>query len=179
MRLPMIWTPARSAGVAPAEVTEPVGHLDLAATFCQVAGIDRPEWIEGRPLPETEAHAAEQGRGAGPDRVGLRAPRRRDAHQVVYQHDGWLCTAYEESTLYDGTEGELYNLVEDPEQRENLWDDASHASIRSDLVALLYDSMPPQTLATARAVRAGLAARRRRPTHRSEGEGVAKRPAAA
>ncbi len=38
MRLPMVWRPAPSAGVTPAEVGEPVGQLDLAPTFCEIAG---------------------------------------------------------------------------------------------------------------------------------------------
>jgi hypothetical protein len=79
--------------------------------------------------------------------------------------DGWLCTAYEESTdgrpngleaawnesvltkcgiHYDGTEGELYDLDEDPHQFRNLWDDAGYRSIRDDLVADLYDSLPAE-----------------------------------
>jgi len=56
--------------------------------------------------------------------------------------DGFLCTAYEESTFYDGSEGELYDLHNDPQQFENLWDDASRRGLRNDLVADLYDSLP-------------------------------------
>ncbi len=77
--------------------------------------------------------------------------------------DGWLCTAYEESTdgqpnglerawgegvltpcgvHYDGTEGELYNVDDDPHQWHNLWDDAGYQRIKRDLIADLYDSLP-------------------------------------
>jgi hypothetical protein len=42
-----IWRPATSAGVEPAEVSDPVGQLDLAATFCDIAGIPVADWIEG------------------------------------------------------------------------------------------------------------------------------------
>jgi arylsulfatase A-like enzyme len=44
---------------------------------------------------------------------------------------------------YDGTEGELYNLAEDPHQWRNLWDDPAHKAMRSDLVADLLDHLPP------------------------------------
>jgi hypothetical protein len=44
---------------------------------------------------------------------------------------------------YDGSEGELYRLDEDPHQWRNLWDDAAFAAVRKDLVADLYDSLPP------------------------------------
>jgi hypothetical protein len=46
------------------------------------------------------------------------------------------------SVAYDGTEGELYRLDEDPHQFRNLWDDPGYRSVRSDLVADLYDSLP-------------------------------------
>ncbi|MDZ7684941.1 MAG: sulfatase-like hydrolase/transferase [Gammaproteobacteria bacterium] len=57
MRLPLIWAPAPAAGTTAAEVNEPVGHLDLAATFCHIAGIECPDWIEGRCLPADDADA--------------------------------------------------------------------------------------------------------------------------
>jgi len=45
---------------------------------------------------------------------------------------------------YDGTEGELYNLSEDPLQWRNLWNDAGYAKRKSDLIADLYDHLPPE-----------------------------------
>src|SRR2546423_6318939 len=42
MRLPLVWRPAPSAGVAPAAVREPVGQLDLAPTFFEIAGVPPP-----------------------------------------------------------------------------------------------------------------------------------------
>ena len=59
---------SRSSGVrlrapesTPAEVHEPVGHLDLAPTFCEIAGVDVPEWAQGEALPT--------GSGSGRERV--------------------------------------------------------------------------------------------------------------
>jgi arylsulfatase A-like enzyme len=82
--------------------------------------------------------------------------------------DGWLCTVYlpssgdhpgatamsdvaaqlggaalDATVRYDGSEGELYNLAEDPYQWHNLWDDPAHKVMRSDLVADLLDHLPP------------------------------------
>src|SRR3954469_22287316 len=51
MRLPMVWRPAPSAGVVPAVVADPVGQVDLAPTFCQIAGVPVPGEMQGRPLP--------------------------------------------------------------------------------------------------------------------------------
>ena len=56
--------------------------------------------------------------------------------------DGWVCTAYEAGPMYEGTEGELYNLEDDPLQWRNLWDEPSYKAQREDLVADLYDSLP-------------------------------------
>ena len=44
---------------------------------------------------------------------------------------------------YDGTEGELYNLREDPMQWRNLWNDPAYAKLKSDLRADLYDNLRP------------------------------------
>ena len=53
-----------------------------------------------------------------------------DMHQKsIYHHDGYLCTTYEKSALYDGSEGEFYNMREDPGQRVNLWADPEAADM--------------------------------------------------
>jgi hypothetical protein len=45
--------------------------------------------------------------------------------------------------VHDGTEGELYNLADDPLQRHNLWDDPSRRAVRDDLIADMWDHLPP------------------------------------
>ena len=84
---------------------------------------------------------------------------------MIYR-DGYVCTVYEPTTRdtgfdlsrayqvlrittplpdirYDGSEGELYDLRNDPLQWRNLWNDPSHAKLKSDLIADLYDNLPP------------------------------------
>ena len=56
------------------------------------------------------------------------------------------CTTYQAGFSHDGTEGELYHLVEDPLQRVNRWDDPSVRALRSDLLADLWDHQPPQQM---------------------------------
>ena len=63
-------------------------------------------------------------------------------HLRTIFRDGWICTAYEPSNVYDGTEGELYRVDDDPHQRVNLWDDAGYRGVRDDLVADLFDTLP-------------------------------------
>jgi arylsulfatase A-like enzyme len=167
MRLPMIWRPAASAGVRPGVVTDPVGQLDLAPTFCHIAGVPVPDWIEGAALPVADGEGVHE-----------RALCEWDSqfpsygmHLRTIVRDGFLCTAYEKSTggqpngleqnafaqrmfgdalltpipiQYEGTEGELYDLEADPHQFVNLWDDPARRSLRDDLVADLYDSLPKE-----------------------------------
>ena len=55
-----------------------------------------------------------------------------------------MCTIYGPGTSHDGTEGELYDLVHDPLQQVNLFNDPSRASLRDDLIDDLRRSQPPQ-----------------------------------
>ncbi|MEZ5249713.1 MAG: hypothetical protein R2713_11010 [Ilumatobacteraceae bacterium] len=142
MRLPLIWRPAPSSGIAPAAVGRPVGHLDLAPTFRAIAGLPVPEWMEGTPLPVDDADADARGFERvltewDSDLFGV------DVHLRTITRDGWVCTTYLPGHSHDGTEGELYDLANDPLQRENRWDDPSLTALRSDLLADLWDHQPP------------------------------------
>ena len=139
MRVPLVWRPAPSAGVSPAEVHEPVGHVDLVPTFCEIAGAAGPRLGPG-PGP---AHRAGLGPAVGHHRVGQPVPHIGMHLRSIYR-DGWLCTAYEPGPLYEGTEGELYDLAEDPLQWRNLWDDPAYRARRDELVTDLYDNLPPE-----------------------------------
>lgn len=141
MRLPLIWRPAPSAKVTPAEVTAPVGHLNLASTFCDIAGITTPDWVEGDALPISDADAEENGFERVLTEWSSEHGEIKLDLNTIYRDD-WICTQYEAGSLYDGSEGELYNLRDDPGALVNLWDDPKAASIRSDLLADLKDSLP-------------------------------------
>lgn len=143
MRLPFIWKPAKSAKVASAIVGAPVGQVDLAPTFCGIAGLPVADWMQGKPLPQTDAEAARQKRErvftewdcthVDGTTVGLR---------TIYR-DGYTITSYLPGTIYDGSEGELYDHRNDPQQWRNLWDDPAYKSLKSDLLADLRDNLPP------------------------------------
>jgi arylsulfatase A-like enzyme len=161
MRVPLIWRPAPSTKIRPAEITEPVGHLDLAPTFCEIAGVPIPDWVQGSPLPRAA--------GSGRERVITEWDSQFaqiGTHLRTIYRDGWVCTMYEKTTRdfgfdmtmllratpnasqlpdvrYDGSEGELYKLDEDPLQWRNLWDDAGYAKMKSELIADLRDHLPP------------------------------------
>ncbi len=141
MRLPLIWRPAPSAGVAASVVSRPVGLVDLAPTFCAIAGLPAPAWMEGQALPVDDDDATARGF----ERVltewdsvlfGV------GVHLRTITRDGWVCTTYQPGAVHDGSEGELYDLAEDPLQRVNRWDDPACAAVRRDLVADLWDHQP-------------------------------------
>jgi arylsulfatase A-like enzyme len=138
MRVPLIWRPAPNAGLGPATVAEPVGHVDLAPTFCAIAGTTTPPWCQGEALP--------LGPGSGRERVitewDSQFPHIGMKLRSIYR-DGWVCTAYEPGPLYNGDEGELYDLSADPLQWRNLWDEPGHRARRDELVIDLYDHLPP------------------------------------
>ncbi len=158
LRVPLIWRPAPCASIATAEIDAPVGHVDLAATFCQAAGLEVPEWIEGRALP-TEAKD-------GRDSITTTFDSQFAAvgmHLRTIFHAGFLCTAYAPRTYdeggrfrffwsiwgkgstvptYNGSEGELYNLRDDPDQRVNLWNDPARSELRKMLVSMMNEAIP-------------------------------------
>ncbi|MEY2589161.1 MAG: hypothetical protein QOJ67_1145 [Acidimicrobiaceae bacterium] len=163
MRLPMIWRPAPSAGVDTGDgvVRDPVGQVDLAPTFCAIAGIEPADWMQGDALPVGDG---EPGRERALCEWDSQFPG-YGMHMRTLYRDGWLCTVYEPSTagqpnglekmlgdrilepgpiVYEGTEGELYNVHDDPHQWHNRWDDPACAALRSDLIADLYDSLPEE-----------------------------------
>ena len=131
MRLPMIWRPAPSSGIPVGQVIhDPVGQLDLAPTFARIAGLPVPHWIEGRELPVT----AVPERDAvlcqwDADKAGLEIQMRS-----IFDRSGFVCTTYKRTNYYEGTEGELYHLGDDPRQWVNLWDDPAYAHVRQELV---------------------------------------------
>jgi arylsulfatase A-like enzyme len=163
MHIPLVWRPAPDAKVSAAEISEPVGQLDFAPTFCEIAGVPVPKWMDGKPLP----HKPNSGRervitewDSQFAQVGM--------HLKSIYRDGYVCTVYEKSTRdvgfdlsqivrgglggpgvpmpdisYNGSEGELYNLRDDPKQWRNLWDDPGCQNLKSDLIADLYDNLPP------------------------------------
>jgi arylsulfatase A-like enzyme len=140
MRLPLVWRPAPSAGGAPAVVTRPVGLVDLAPTFCVIAGLPAAPWMEGAPLPPDDAAAVAS------DHAGGRVVTEWDSevlgvavHLRTVTRAGWVCTAYGPGTVHDGSEGELYDMADDPLQRVNRWDDPACRAVRDDLVGDLVE----------------------------------------
>jgi len=138
MRVPLIWRPAASAGIAPARLSQPVGHVDIAPTIAAIAG-ETADWMQGAPLP-TDAETT--GR-AGTTTEWIDEWDGNAATLRTFVEGGrYVVTEYGATNVYDGTEGELYDLADDPHQWRNLWDDPARAGLKSDLLAALRDNLP-------------------------------------
>ncbi len=159
MRVPLVWRPAPEAGTVPAAIPEPVGLIDLAPTWCAIAGLEVPAWMEGRPLPTAPGSSRERVLTTFDSQfapVGM--------HLRTIYRDGWVCTVYEPSTTdaggkwplywavwgrgstvprFDGTEGELYDCRNDPLQWRNRWGDPDVRRWRDELIADLRAHLPP------------------------------------
>ena len=168
MHIPLIWRPAPDADVAPAEISAPVGQVDIAPTLCGIAGVPVPDWVQGSALPVDPLDG--DGEGSGRERVLTEWDSQFGhigMHLRSMWRDDWLVTVYlpssgdhpgstemsevaaqlggavlDATVRYDGTEGELYNLADDPYQWHNLWDDPTARSTRDDLVADLGEHLP-------------------------------------
>ena len=93
MRIPMIWRPAPSANVAPADIADAVGQVDLAPTFCEIAGVPTTDWMQGKALPKIA--------GGGHERMITEWDSQftnMGMHLRTIHRDGYTCTVYEPST---------------------------------------------------------------------------------
>ncbi|WP_299297173.1 sulfatase-like hydrolase/transferase [uncultured Tateyamaria sp.] len=130
LKVPMI---VRGPGVpAGARVDDPVSTLDLMPTFADLAGAEplhpahgaslRPLW-EGRGNRDFAYNEWE----LLPTRTGvalsLRTVRTR-THKLTVD-------------LQSGA-GEMYDLVADPNERFNLWDDPAHGDVQAELMAMVH-----------------------------------------
>jgi arylsulfatase A-like enzyme len=125
VRAPLIWRdPSRDGRV----VRDPVGLLDLAPTFCEIAGLEIAGWMDGRPLPIVDGTR---------ERVltVFDSQQTEELRLRSMYRDGWFVTVY---PRMEGV-GELYDMREDPHQLANLWDDPARRVLRDELLADLFE----------------------------------------
>ena len=132
MRLPLIWRPAPSTRPEPTVVHAPVSLVSLAATFLAVAGQPAPAWVEGPSLPVNDDDALARSFDATVTEWDS-ALFGVDVHVRSVVTTAHLYTEYRAGTMHDGSEGELYDLGDDPLQRVNRFDDPALAYVRATL----------------------------------------------
>jgi arylsulfatase A-like enzyme len=138
LRLPLIWRPAPSRAVESAVVRAPVSLVSLAATFLDVAGVEAPSWVEGAALPTSDEEASARSFDATFtewDSVLFGV----SVHVRSVVTSDYLYSEYRAGTMHDGTEGELYDLADDPLQRVNRFEDPALAHVRTMLAERLRD----------------------------------------
>ena len=129
----MAWPGRFEAGLKADALVELV---DLAPTLLEAAGLGVPERMQGRSLLRIAAGEADPS-------------SHRDAIYCEY-YNAWthrrsyatvLRTRHEKIVVHHGIEaGELYDLDEDPDEFENLWDRPDHAEMKMRLLKEAFDS---------------------------------------
>lgn len=133
VRVPFIWRDPAAASEAPAARRDDlVSSIDLAASILARAGISAPNGAQGKALFDPVGAGLPSGRGAvlieeNQQRayMGFENPVRART----------LVTARHRLTVFqEGDWGELYDLLEDPLELTNLWDEPEAAGTRSTLL---------------------------------------------
>ncbi|MEO2006721.1 MAG: sulfatase/phosphatase domain-containing protein, partial [Candidatus Poribacteria bacterium] len=114
--------------------------VDLAPTLLDAAGVERYEGMQGRslwPLLTGESPA-----DTHRDDVYCEYYNAMPTHKDPAAHATMVRTRTHKLVAMHGTEpGELYDLVADPGETRNLWDDLSQVGVKADLLARLCDRM--------------------------------------
>jgi arylsulfatase A-like enzyme len=114
------------------------GTLDIATTVLDRAGLAGYNGLQGRSLLQ-----AVEGGATGYDSLLIEEHQRRGYMGLENNFRARsLITDQHRLTLYEGVKwGELYDLTNDPDESNNLWDVSDVNTIRSDLTERLARKM--------------------------------------
>jgi len=103
-----------------------VSHIDIGPTVLEAAGVDIPNYLEGKSLVRYVS-------------TGGQALSRAGAHQAVFCEDNYetmMRTQRHKLVHYTGQEdqGELYDLQSDPNELYNRFDDPDYREVRTALM---------------------------------------------
>lgn len=133
-RTPLIvWAPGRWQGGR--KIDDLVQQIDIGPVILELAGVEVPESFEARSLtpflegnPEAEAREyvfAEQARDGILTGAEL---------MTMVRSREWKLVHY-----LGNDDGELYDMIADPGEKVNLWDDPAHREKREELLVVLQD----------------------------------------
>lgn len=107
--------------------------IDIGATIMEHARVEGPEGMQGQPMSIVG--------GSGRDAVLIQYDSQRTiepfgpqprVHSVINGH-------YRLSIYQGQAENELFDLIADPGEMTNLWDNADYAKVRADLTQKLAE----------------------------------------
>ncbi|RIK38636.1 MAG: sulfatase [Chloroflexi bacterium] len=136
VRVPLIWSwPGHFVPGLQSDAL--VGLLDIAPTLLELAGQPIPERMPGRSLLPILRGAA--------DPAYHREAVRCEYYDALALPDGSFATMLRDRryklVVYHGHGlGELYDLVNDPGEFENLWDDPAHQHLKLELMQRSFDA---------------------------------------
>ena len=119
VHIPLVIQTSDSVG-QPKEVSDLVSLMDLGPTILEAAGVDVPAYMEGRSL---------NGYLRGEDVEPRAFVCCEDNYQVMFR------TETHKLVYYIGQEaGELYDLENDPNELDNLWEDSASLGVKQSLL---------------------------------------------
>lgn len=114
--------------------SQPVSTIDLAATFCDFAGVDMPEDAQSRSLKSILEGSGDT-RDAAYSEWEVSATRCGVELDLRTVHIGSAKLTIELNT----GEGEMYDLSNDPNEMNNLWNNPDHTELQERMVTLLHN----------------------------------------
>ncbi len=129
-RVPLIFNWRGHTG--PHRFSDLVEIIDFAPTICELVGLPIPPQVQGESLlPALQQSHIQQGRGwVGKDAVFTEHPFLKTIRTAQ-----WRLSYY-----FDGRNlGEMYDLVNDPGETRNLFNDPAHVAIREELTHRLLN----------------------------------------
>lgn len=116
------------------EVSDLISHVDLGATILDLAGVEQQPGVAARSLLPVLLGQEWTGRDvvfAEQARDGIQ----KDSEMMTMAFDGrWKLVSFS-----DADDGQLFDVVADPQERHDRWDDPAAAGERSRLLARIAD----------------------------------------
>ena len=110
--------------------------IDIAPTLLEAAGIEVPEYIQGRSLMPILL-----GQANSDQHRDCVFSEYYNAWTHKHTYGSMLRTRDEKIIVYHGTDqGEMYDLKADPDEFENLWDDPRHTERKLRLMKACFDA---------------------------------------
>ena len=114
--------------------------LDLTATLVELAGLQQPDYMQGRSLlpmlmdADQPDHHRDSVRCEYFDALAPEFTGSSGTFATMYRNDRYKLSIY-----HGHGQGELYDLQQDPWEHENLWDHPDHQNLRAQLISASFD----------------------------------------